>query len=48
MRGDLLQYHGEWADGKRDGVGIYTSELGSTYEGEWKEGLRHGEGTGDE
>ena len=34
---------GDWSNGKRDGVGIYTSELGATFEGEWKQGLRHGQ-----
>ncbi|GMF22429.1 unnamed protein product [Phytophthora lilii] len=38
-------YEGEFADGLRNGFGIFTEcATGSTYEGQWLQDLRHGSG----
>ena len=41
---DGESYNGEWKDGKKHGMGIYTWADGSFYNGEWKEDKRHGMG----
>ncbi|KAH8055972.1 translation initiation factor IF-2 [Aureococcus anophagefferens] len=41
----LATYEGEYADGKRSGVGTMTYPSGDTYTGEWKDNKMHGTGT---
>ena len=33
-------YKGQWANGKQNGVGLYTKPDGSTRKGEWNNGKR--------
>ena len=41
-----LRYSGEFADGLRQGQGVWSSGDGSVrYEGQWSAGLKHGRGT---
>jgi hypothetical protein len=37
-------YDGEWANGKRHGMGLFKAQGGSTYAGSWDNGKRHGHG----
>ena len=38
-------YSGDWAYGKRHGVGTYTYPSGDMYKGAWHAGLKHGAGS---
>ena len=38
------RYVGEWADGIREGYGVFFYSNGATYEGEWKNNMKHGFG----
>ena len=42
--GTKNNYTGQWAHGKKEGLGKHETET-SRYEGGWKDGMRHGEGT---
>ena len=37
-------YEGNWAEGQRNGYGVYVYANGDKYEGNWKEDRRHGQG----
>ncbi len=39
-----VQYEGYYADGLRDGFGIFVDALGNRYDGHWKAGRKHGTG----
>ena len=43
-RVDGVQYEGYFADGQRDGFGIFVDALGNRYDGHWKAGRKHGAG----
>ena len=38
-------YYGYWADGKKNGEGVFTYEDGDIYSGNWKNNKRDGRGT---
>ena len=37
-------YRGEWRDGKKHGLGVYTYPNGAKYEGRWFNNLKQGLG----
>jgi|LauGreSBDMM110SN_4_FD.fasta_scaffold157680_1 hypothetical protein len=43
-RGDTV-YEGDYVNGKREGRGKFTTNLGEVYEGEWKDDKKNGSGT---
>ena len=44
MKGNQLQYYGEFKQGKRHRSGICWYEGGRVYEGDWVNGKRYGKG----
>ena len=44
MYPNLDRYHGEFIQGRREGLGLLTYANGDTYDGEWINNLFHGHG----
>lgn len=42
--GKIIEYEGQWQNGKKHGQGTWNDFYGSKYVGEWKNGLKHGFG----
>ncbi|GMH57243.1 hypothetical protein TrRE_jg2939, partial [Triparma retinervis] len=38
------RYEGEWKDGLKHGLGVFSSTSGEKFDGNWHMGKRHGEG----